>query len=320
MTVPEVSVVVASHRRPERLGRLLDALAEQTVGTFETIVVHDDGPGETEALLHDHPLPGLRHIAFAPGEGTAARMRNRGWRAASAPLVAFTDDDCRPAPAWLERALAIARAHPGAIVQGATRPDPSEWDRFDRHLFLHTVVVDPPTRFAETCNIVYPRSVLEAIGGFDERFLLPVGEDADLALRARRSGAGLAPAPDALVHHAIEPMSVIERIRASPRYGQLAVVAARNPEYRREPGHPLGLFAKDTHACIVPAIVGLAAAPRRPALVLLALPWIAVKAHQFRGYAGRGRWLRRLGAHFVIDAADVLAFARESVRQRSLFL
>ena len=162
--------------------------------------------------------------------------------------------------------------------------------------------------------------MLEATGGFDERFLLPVGEDADLALRARRSGAGLAPAPDALVHHAIEPMAVIERIRASPRYGQLAVVAARNPEYRREPGHPLGLFAKDTHACIVPAIVGLAAAPRRPALALLALPWIAVKAHQFRGYAGRGRWLRRLGAHFVIDAADVLAFARESVRQRSLFL
>jgi hypothetical protein len=115
-------------------------------------------------------------------------------------------------------------------------------------------------------------------------------------------------------------MAVIERIRAAPRYGQLAAVAARNPEYRRERGHPLGLFAKDTHACFVLAIVGLAAAPRRRELSLLALPWVAVKARQFHGYAGRGRWLRRLGAHFLIDAADVAALARESFRQRSLFL
>ena len=40
----------------------------------------------------------------APG---ASRARNAGWRAARHSLVAFTDDDCRPQPGWLD-ALAAA--------------------------------------------------------------------------------------------------------------------------------------------------------------------------------------------------------------------
>ena len=37
--------------------------------------------------------------------GGPAKARNRGWRAAAAPLVAFTDDDCRPSTTWLQELL-----------------------------------------------------------------------------------------------------------------------------------------------------------------------------------------------------------------------
>jgi glycosyltransferase involved in cell wall biosynthesis len=168
---PEIAVVVPSHDRPLRLRWLLNALEEQTLprDRFEVVVVHDSSGPETEELLRTHPLAAegvLRHRAFAPGPGPAHK-RNAGWRMARAPLVAFTDDDCRPPPEWLERALAGARRHPGAIVQGTTRPDPDEEELVLAAAHARTQRIDPPSPWAETCNIVYPRDVLEAVGGFD---------------------------------------------------------------------------------------------------------------------------------------------------------
>ena len=116
-------------------------------------------------VVATHPLGAREHRASAPC-GPAAQ-RNAAWRAATAPLVAFTDDDCRPPAEWLERALGRRRA-PGAIVQGATRPDPDEAGLLRAP---HRADGERSTRRrsqAQTCNIVYPRAVLERLGGFDE--------------------------------------------------------------------------------------------------------------------------------------------------------
>src|SRR4051812_19641946 len=100
--MPEIAVVVPSHDRPLRLRWLLNALEEQTLARerWELIVAHDSTGPETAALLASHPV-GARAIGFAPGSAGPAAKRNAGWRAGSAPLIAFTDDDCRPPPEWL---------------------------------------------------------------------------------------------------------------------------------------------------------------------------------------------------------------------------
>src|SRR5687767_430475 len=97
---PSISVVVPSHARRLRLRWLLNALEDQTLdpATFEVIVVHDY-EGEDAALLDGHPLARdgrMRQLRIEPGTGRPSVQRNMGWRAASAPLVAFVDDDCRP--------------------------------------------------------------------------------------------------------------------------------------------------------------------------------------------------------------------------------
>ena len=109
-----VSVVVASHGRHLRLLWLLNALDEQTLdrSEWDLVVVHDYDQETAERVLERHPLSQagvLRQIAIAPGTGSPARQRNLGWRAARGELVAFTDDDCRPEPDWLERMVAVAR-------------------------------------------------------------------------------------------------------------------------------------------------------------------------------------------------------------------
>src|SRR3954451_19061576 len=108
----EISVVVATHNRATRLRALLDALASQTLPAekFEVVVVDDGSRDDTPAVLARAAAAidgGPRTVVLTqPVAGGPAAARNRGWRAASAPLVAFTDDDCRPTATWLEALIA----------------------------------------------------------------------------------------------------------------------------------------------------------------------------------------------------------------------
>lgn len=321
MRAPEISVVVASHERPLRLRWLLNALQEQTLqhGRWEVVVAHDSSGSETEQLLRTHPLARLgvlRHLTFAPGPGPAPK-RNAAWRAASAAIVAFTDDDCRPPPEWLERALAAARDRPGTIVQGSTRPDPDELVLAQRAPHALTQTIDPPVPWAQTCNIVYPREVLEYAGGFDEE--LPWVEDADLAARAIAGGVPYAGAPEMLTYHAVHVVSLRGRLRAVGRWDAVVELVRRHPGLRRH--YPAGLFWKETHGWLLLLLAGAAVSHGPVPIAALALPWVRHAAPAY-GAAPRG-WLRaalELPGRALIDLVEIATLARGSGRHRTLFL
>ena len=112
MPGPEISVVVPSHNRRLRLRWLLNALEEQTLARERWEVVIATTNEELAAIVRDHPL-GARHVL--PHASSPAAQRNAGWRAARAPLILFTDDDCRPDPRWVERMLGAAGRHQGVL-------------------------------------------------------------------------------------------------------------------------------------------------------------------------------------------------------------
>ncbi len=322
-TAPEISLVVPSHGRPLRLRWLLNALEEQTLdrGRWELIVVCDDAGEETFDLLRAHTLVQagvLRHHRLEPGTGSPARQRNVGWRDAGAPLVAFTDDDCRPDPGWLEALLAGAQSAPGSLVQGTTRPDPHETALLaaPRTRTLH---VDPPVRECPTCNILYPRGLLDRLGGFDEAFPGAAGEDTDLAERAREAGAGLEPAPAALVYHAVEAFSLPAMVRITWKWRDLPLVVRRHPSLRsRGSGR---IFWKHSHWRLLLALAGLGGARRVRPLGLLALPYArhAVLVHG-RSPAGVARAIAELPSRAAIDFAEIATVAWGSVRHRTPLL
>jgi glycosyltransferase involved in cell wall biosynthesis len=312
---PRLTVAIASHERPLRLRWLLNALEDQTLprDAFEVVVCFDDAGEQTARLLAEHPL-GVRAIRLAPGTGSPARQRNAAWRAGRSPAVLFTDDDCRPPAEWLAGAAgAVARA-PDAVVQGAVRPDPDELMLLMRTPHARSLRVDPPTEWGQTANIAYPRALLERLGGFDETFPAPAGEDTDLLQRALAAGARLAAAPEVLTFHAtlVEPLRA--RARATWRWQHIACVVARHPRLRRD--FPLGVFWKTRHAGVALALAGLAA--RRP---LLALPW-ALDALPSYGRTPRGvaRAVSELPGRAVGDAVELAAVARGALRYRTLVL
>ncbi|MDX6666097.1 MAG: hypothetical protein QOG68_2303 [Solirubrobacteraceae bacterium] len=319
-----VAVVVASHDRPVRLRWLLNALEEQTLARdrWEVVVAHDSAGPDTEALLAGHPLAAdgtLRHLSFAPGPGPAAK-RNAGWRAATAPLIAFTDDDCRPPADWLEQLLAVADAHPGAVVQGATQPDPDELEIALHAPHARTQAIAPPTPWGQTCNMLYPRAVLERADGFEEAFGLPAGEDTDLLQRALEGGAEQVVAPGAVTYHAVEAGSLRESVRIAWRWQALPLVVRRHPQLRDL--LPARIFWKPRHAGLCAGLLGLLAARRSPLLALLAwLPWIASALPSYGSSPrGRVRAASELPGRLVVDAVEMAGVARGSLRHRTPLL
>ena len=318
---PQVSVVVASHDREARLRTLLDALAEQTLprDRWEVVVVHTYDPAVSAELLDGHELASdglLRHVRAETATPRPSIQRNVGWRMARGELVAFTDDDCRPEPDWLERLVGESVAHPGAIVQGATKPDPRE-----THLFLEphfrALEVDPPGRFMQTCNILYERALLERLGGLDERAI--TGEDIDLGLRARESGVELVPARGAVVYHAIDALSMVEKIRSQLKWQHLAYVVKRHPQLRDD--CEWGIWWKPEHLRATLALIALAGARRRPWILAGAIPYVGLERRRHGPSKQQQlRSLRELPAHFVVELAEVATFAAGSVRYRTLLL
>jgi glycosyl transferase family 2 len=315
-----VSVVVAA-TRPLRLRWLLNALDEQTLAEveWELVVVHGFDAAIAARFVSDHPLArsGRMHAIGPPaGGGVPARQRNAGWRAARAALVAFTDDDCRPEPDWLERLLDRAATAPGSVVQGATRPDPLEHDVFAAP-HVHTLEVDPPGRFAQTCNILYERALIERLGGFDERAV--VGEDIDLSLRAQEAGAPLVGAPEAVVNHAVEAHALPGFVRRNVRWRHLAYVVSRHPRLRRD--CTLGVFWKRSHLTLLLALAGAAGARRFAPLALLALPYLAPElTRRGRRPVDMAVAAAEVPGRAVNETAEVLAMAAGSVRYGTLIL
>jgi GT2 family glycosyltransferase len=311
---PELSVVLATHDRPERLAALLAALRAQTVAPerFEVIVVDDDSSDSTPVLLEREAASSpfrLRALRRTRSSGPAT-ARNEGLRVATGELIAFTDDDCEPAPEWLAEGLRASRASPDAVIQGRTEPNPAELSRLGP--FSRTLRVTELGPHFETANMFYPRSLLERLGGFDERFRRPGGEDTDLAWRAIEAGAGVEFAPGALVHHAVEDHGPIGLLRIAGRWYDLMYALRRHPGYRARTRWRR-IFWKQSHALLTQALIGCALARRFPPAALLALPYLRHLLRRCEEIGVGPSYVPYLAIHDLVEAG---AAVRGGLRHR----
>jgi glycosyltransferase involved in cell wall biosynthesis len=317
---PAITVVVATHNRASLLPRLLDGLAAQAGVDFEAVIVDDASTDDTWEVLgrlaESAPFP-LRPIRLEVNSG-AATARNTGWRAASAPLVAFTDDDCVPAPGWLAALVADLRDHD--LVQGRTLPNPDQSDRDGP--FSRSIDVTGEYGYYETCNMGYRLGALEAAGGFDETFRYPYGEDCDLAWRVKDAGGRSTFDHDALVFHEVWPSDYRSHLRDKVRREGLVLALKKHPRLRSQ----RGVFQNGSHpSAVLAAGAGLfMLAERGPAGLGVAAvggatyAWFCRRYHP--GPARKVGWFGILPLHFVADICEVAVLARASLKYRALVL
>lgn len=195
---PRLSVVIPSYGNYDGLSAVLDRLGEQDAAGFEVLVVVDRGDPDPEAVaraIGERPYPVRTPTAELAG---ASANRNAGWRAASAPLVLFIDNDTLPEPGLLREHLAWHEGNPDPMlaVLGHVRWASSvRVTPFMRWLdagiqFDYGAIrgIDAGWGRFYSANVSVKRTLLERLGGFDER-RFPYGyEDLDLAYRARPLG------------------------------------------------------------------------------------------------------------------------------------
>jgi hypothetical protein len=320
---PSVAVVVVTRDRRALVGRALDALAAQT-WPAEVVVVDNASTDGTGADLAARPVRVLtepRHVPVAAARNRAVEALLAG----SAPdLVAFTDDDCRPTPTWVESLVASWREGV-ALVQGVTSPDPeqrvaplsrTQWTPAEAGLY-------------ETCNIAYDTAAFREAGGFDETFAVevatvlgprlgryPFGEDTELAWRVRRAGGRTRFAARAVVHHHVFDPDRSYLLRRAVVGAGWPLLLRRVPELSSllTGGVVLGPHRRD--ALLAGAGVLAAVADRRA--VLLAVPYLWRTTRPLR--PGRRERLAALPWIALRDAVETGALLHGSRKARRLVL
>lgn len=228
-----VAVVLCTRDRPELLAAALDAVAGAVRADDEVVVVDSastdpravDPARERDVAVVRLDRPGL------------SRARNAGVSATSAPIVAFTDDDCRPAPGWAEAVAAGFTSSEVGFLTGRVLAD-----RTGR-MSVSCIVDEEPRRIGPGAdpftigvgaNMAMRRVALAGVGGFDERLgagaHLRAGEDVDVWWRLLDAGWEGAYAPGCVVTH-VQWRSDGQALRLSYGYGlgagALAVKAVR---------------------------------------------------------------------------------------------
>ncbi len=205
---PRVEVVVPVYNGLRTLPACVDALLQQT-RTPAAVWVVDNGStdGTYEWLVRRAEAEPRLRVLREVRRGQAA-ARNAALPLLEAEVVAFTDADCIPEPAWLERLVegyadqavgAVAGAVVGHAPQNlverylsvAAFPTPGQPQVVEDYAF--------PTVAFYTANLSVRTEVLRQIGGFD--VAMPPADDLDACCRILRAGWKMAYTPAARVGH-----------------------------------------------------------------------------------------------------------------------
>lgn len=184
MAVAQVSVIIPTYNRAQKVARAVTSVLCQRYTDYELIVVDDGSSDETAGTLSLFP-PRLTRLVHERNRGVSA-ARNTGIMASRAPLIAFLDSDDYWLPDKLSVQTAFFEAHPEAMacqtqeiwIRKGVRVNPAK-----KHLKPSGSIFVPSLKLClvSPSAVMVRRSLLDEVGLFDEA--LPVCEDYDLWLR-----------------------------------------------------------------------------------------------------------------------------------------
>ena len=202
----DISVVIATYKRPKLLNKCLSALANQTYFRqhFEVIVVSDGPDPKTQEVIaywQNSDLLQLKFFILKRKSGPAT-ARNRGWQMATGKLIAFTDDDCLPYPEWLAQLWInyISNDHSYTVLTGKVIVPTRQRDLMTDHEY-NTSQLSEAAFITANCACSQP--VLSLTGGFDERYTMAYREDSDFEFNIISRGIKIKRVEAAVVEHPV---------------------------------------------------------------------------------------------------------------------
>jgi GT2 family glycosyltransferase len=208
----KLSIIIATHARPDSLARLIASLGPQLRPSGCELFVAENGtPGGPSRLPEGAPV--TAHI-YEPHPGKC-RVQNLAIKRATGDVLIFLDDDLIVADDYLDQVERFFTYHPEfAAMKGRILPreDPHKiagvnWVYLDLPLVDHgdaTIEV----RGVLGANMAFLASGLRAVGPFDERLGPGAAgheEETEMSARLRRAGYRIGYSPNAVVYHEVDP-------------------------------------------------------------------------------------------------------------------
>ena len=206
---PFISIIIPTYERAAQLSDCLGALTTQDYPRecFEVLVVDDGSVASSECSVEPFQHQLNVRLLKQRHSGPAA-ARNYGAAHAKGSFLAFTDDDCEPAPDWLENLAKGFLLFPGCALGGRTvnklanNPYSAVSQLISDYLYARWNPDPKQAAFLISNNFAVPVKCFQSVGGFDVCWTTAAGEDRDLCDRLIARGYRLIYTPEALVAHA----------------------------------------------------------------------------------------------------------------------
>jgi glycosyltransferase involved in cell wall biosynthesis len=227
MSDPHISAIICTHNREEYLGAAIDSLLDQDFYNYEVIVVDNASGDRTREIVAERVSNPRLNYVYEPKVGLSV-ARNTGAKEATAPILAYIDDDAVACPLWLKtlyqayqsnEKLAIAGGKVTLLLpQDFTLPDwlsleltgnLGAYDLGDRIVYIKNPGLTP-----RSVNYSIRRTFLEQVGGFNVNLgrvgkNLLSNEELHMTELALQKGWQVAYLPDARVAHNV----ALERLK-----------------------------------------------------------------------------------------------------------
>ena len=309
--VPHViDIVIPAYNARETIQNSVKAtlFQELPANWKKNVIIIDDGSSDDTAPFCESIFEGRVQVISSKQNRGRSSSRNTGWRSGTGQYTVFLDADCEwnttgSLAAHLKVLEAGADVSTGAIFAHGQ----DFWAAYQNNLQMvreHDFNSGNLAAFT-SANFAIRRSILEAIGGFDEGYGHYGFEDRDFFLRLIAFGANVSFCPDASVIHTLDSSlkSICWKMMDSGEHSSLRFQMAHTEYYVRTMygkidcrlhGFPLtliGAFFND----LIPGlarlgdnVINISGVPFKIKLMLVKLiSGIAYLTGTYRGYRGK---------------------------------
>lgn len=202
---PKISIIIPCKDIDALTLECIDKCSELDYDNFEIIVLPD----------YEYTLTSNIRL-IATGEVSPGKKRNIGVKNSDGELLAFIDSDAYPRKDWLKNAVKYFIDPEIAAVggPGVTPETDSIMQKAGGYILSSFMVGGLADRYntgksrisddIHSCNFIARRSILEDMGGWDEKYW--PGEDTLICLGIKRIGKKMIEAPDVIVFHHRRPL------------------------------------------------------------------------------------------------------------------
>lgn len=223
MSEPLISAIICTHNREEYLGAAIDSLLQQDFSSYEAIVVDNASSDRTRKIVEERLSHPQLNYVYEEVTGLSV-ARNTGAKEASAPILAYLDDDAVASPHWLKtlynayqnnEKLAIAGGKvtllwPDGIASPPWLSSEMAGSLGAYDLGNEVVYITNPGLTPRGLNYSIRRTFLEQVGGFNVKLgrvgkNLLSNEELHMTELALQNGWQVAYLPDAVAAHNVTP-------------------------------------------------------------------------------------------------------------------